>query len=456
MTPAAAPDGLPPAARWRAMITIAIAVSMSVLDSAIANIALPTIAHDLAASPAGSIWVVNAYQLAVTVSLLPLSSLGDSLGHRRVYVAGLAVFTLASGACALTQSLPMLVLARVVQGFGGAGIMSVNTAIIRFIFPRAELGRGIGLNALVVATSAALGPTIAAAILAVASWHWLFAINVPLGIIALSIALRVLPPTSRSGHRFDWLSAVMNAITFGLIITAVDGVGHGGRGLLVGAELAVGGAVGLLFIRRQLALAAPMLPVDLFRVPIFALSVATSVCSYTAQGLAYVSLPFFFQNVGGLSAIETGLLMTPWPAIVVIVAPIAGRLSDRYPAGILGGLGLAAMTAGLISLMLLPVGASYVDVAWRMTLCGFGFGFFQSPNNRLLIESAPRERTGAGSGVLATARLVGQTTGSALVALAFGVTAEAGGLAAGSTLALAIAVAFAAAGTLASTARLRL
>jgi DHA2 family multidrug resistance protein-like MFS transporter len=167
-----------------------------------------------------------------------------------------------------------------------------------------------------------------------------------------------------------------------------------------------------------------------------------------------VSLPFFFQNVGGLSAIETGLLMTPWPAIVVIVAPIAGRLSDRYPAGILGGLGLATMTAGLVSLMLLPAHASYIDVAWRMTLCGFGFGFFQSPNNRLLIESAPRERTGAGSGVLATARLVGQTTGSALVALAFGLTAQHGGLAAGSTLALAIAVAAAAAGTIASTLRL--
>jgi DHA2 family multidrug resistance protein-like MFS transporter len=452
---AAAPDGLPPAERWRAMIAIAIAVTMAVLDSAIANIALPTIAQDLVASPASSIWVVNAYQLAVTVSLLPLSSLGDIVGHRRVYMVGLAVFTLASGACALTHSLPMLVAARVVQGFGGAGVMSVNTAIIRFIFPRAQLGRGIGLNALVVATSAALGPTIAAGILSVADWHWLFAINVPLGAVALALALRVLPPTSRSGHRFDWASAVLNAITFWLLITAVDGLGHGGRGLLAAAELAIGAGVGLVFIRRQLSLAAPMLPVDLFRVPIFALSVATSVCSYTAQGLAYVSLPFFFQTVGGLSAIETGLLMTPWPAIVVIVAPIAGRLSDRYPAGILGGLGLAVMTAGLVSLMLLPAHASYLDVAWRMTLCGFGFGFFQSPNNRLLIESAPRERTGAGSGVLATARLVGQTTGSALVALAFGLTAQHGGLAAGSTLALAIAVAAAAAGTIASTLRLR-
>lgn len=448
-------DGLPPAERWRAMGTIAIAVTMAVLDGAIANIALPTIAHDMAASPASSIWVVNAYQLAVTVSLLPLSSLGDIVGHRRVYTIGLALFTLASGACALTHSLPALVAARIVQGFGGAGIMSVNTALIRFIFPRAHLGRGLGFNALIVATSAALGPTIAAAILAVADWHWLFAINVPLGVVALTLALRVLPGTPSSGHRFDLTSAVLNAVTFGLLITAVDGLGDPGHGMLVAAEAAGGIAIGFLFVRRQLALAAPMLPVDLFRRPIFALSVATSVCSYTAQGLAFVSLPFFFQNVGGLSPIETGLLMTPWPAIVVIVAPISGRLSDRYPAGILGGLGLAAMTAGLVSLLLLPAHAGYANVAWRMALCGLGFGFFQSPNNRLLVGSAPRERSGAGSGMLATARLVGQTTGSALVALAFGLTATAGGLAAGSKLAMGMAVAASAAGMVASTLRLR-
>ncbi|MDE2516023.1 MAG: MFS transporter [Rhodospirillales bacterium] len=437
------------------MATIAIAVTMAVLDSAIANIALPTIATDLAASPASSIWVVNAYQLAVTVTLLPLASLGDIIGHRRVYTWGLVVFTLASGACALTHSLSVLVAARVVQGFGGAGIMSVNTALIRFIFPKERLGRGLGFNALVVATSAAIGPSIAALILAVADWHWLFAVNVPLGGIALWLALRVLPMTPRSGHRFDLKSAVLNAITFGLLITAVDGLGDRGHGLIVAIEAVCGIAVGIVFVRRQLSLAAPMLPVDLFRRPIFALSVVTSVCSYTAQGLAYVSLPFFFQNVGGMTPIETGLLMTPWPAIVVIVAPIAGRLSDRYPAGILGGLGLAAMTAGLVSLLLLPAHAAYANVAWRMALCGFGFGFFQSPNNRLLVGSAPRERSGAGSGMLATARLLGQTTGSALVALAFGITARSGGIAAGSTLALAIAVAASGAGMVASTLRLR-
>ena len=171
--------GLPAPQRYWAIITVVLAVFMSVLDSAIANIALPTIARDLDASPAGSIWVVNAYQLAITILLLPLASLGEILGYRRVYLAGLAVFTVASLCCALANSLLALTLARVLQGVGAAGIMSVNGALVRFIYPHHLVGRGIGMVAIVVAIAAALGPTVAAAILAVAPWHWLFAVNLP-------------------------------------------------------------------------------------------------------------------------------------------------------------------------------------------------------------------------------------------------------------------------------------
>ena len=260
--PQSAPDGLPPAERRRALATMAIAVSMSVLNSAIANIALPTIAQELSTTPAASIWVVNAYQLAVTVSLLPLASLGDIVGYRRVYSVGLAVFTAASLCCALSHSLPILVAARVVQGLGGAGIMSVNTALVRFIFPRSMLGRGVGFNAFVVATSSATGPTVAAAILSVASWHWLFAINVPLGVIALWFAARALPVTPRTGHRFDMAGAGLNAATLGLLIIAVDEFGRG-QGLAWAAiELAAAAVLGAVFIQRERGMRAPMLPVD--------------------------------------------------------------------------------------------------------------------------------------------------------------------------------------------------
>src|SRR6185437_285819 len=418
-------DGLPPNRRWAAMLALSISIAISVLVGSIANVALPTIARDMGVSPAESIWVVNAYQLAVTVSLMPLASLGDIYGHRRIYCWGLGLYTIASLGCALAPTLHGLVLARVLQGFGGAGIMSVNGALVRFIFPRALLGRGIGYNVLVVASSSAAGPSVAAAIMAVASWPWLFAVQVPLGLLALALSLRFLPRSPVTGHKFDPLSAVLNAITLGLVITGLDGIGHRYAVPIVVGELAVGVAVGFVFVRRQLGLRAPMLPVDLFRRPVFALSVATAAFAHGAQMIAMIALPFYFQYVFHMSPIEIGVLITPWPAVLVIVAPIAGRLSDRYPAGLLGGLGLTVMTIGLLLVLFMPAVPSRLDIAWRLMVCGTGFGFFQSPNNRLIIASAPPDRVGVGSGMVSTARLTGQTTSSALVAVVFGLTSGA-------------------------------
>jgi MFS transporter, DHA2 family, multidrug resistance protein len=449
-------DGLPPRERWRAMLAVAIAIAMSVLVTSIANIALPTIARDLGATPAASIWVVNAYQLAVTVTLLPFASMGDIYGHRRIYIWGLVVYTAASLLCALAPSLPVLVIGRVVQGFGGAGIMSVNGALVRFIYPREALGRGIGFNALVVAGSSAAGPSVAAAIMSVLSWPWLFALQVPAGMLALLLAHLFLPRTPRTGHPFDPLSAVLNAVTFGLFITALDGVGRGQGAATVLVELAVSIVVGWFFVHRQYTLAAPMLPVDLFRRPLFALSVATAIFAHAAQLIAFVSLPFYFQYVGGMSPIEIGVLITPWPAALVIMAPIAGRLADRHSAGLLGGLGLAVMTFGLLLVLFMPEPPARIDVAWRLAVCGIGFGFFQSPNNRLMIASAPRDRAGAGSGMLSTSRLLGQTTGSALVALVFGLTNSGpGAVQLGTKLTIGMAAAFAAIAMVLSSLRVR-
>ena len=442
-------DGLPLPARYWAILTIALGLTMAVLDGAIANVALPTIARQMRVDPASSIWVVNAYQLAVTIALLPLASLGEIVGYRRVYQVGLGVFTLASLACALSHTLPALTLARVLQGFGAAGIMSVNTALVRFIYPRALVGQGVGINAMIGSVSSAVGPTVAAAILSVASWQWLFAINVPIGLVAFAIAARALPRTPRSHHPFDFSSAGLNALSFGLLITGIDGFGHGQDRTVISLELLAAIGFGIMLIVRQLSRSSPLLPVDLMRIPLFALSVATSIASFTAQGLAFVALPFFFQDALGRGEVATGLLMTPWPLTVAVVAPFAGRLSDHYSAGLLGGIGLAALSAGLALLALLPADPSTFDIVWRMTVCGFGFGFFNTPNNRAMIVSAPRERTGGASGMLATARLLGQTTGAALVALVFGLAP-----AHGSTVALGLGAGFAGVAAAVSSTRL--
>ena len=444
-----AEQGLPLPQRYWAILVVALGITLAVLDGAIANVALPTIARNLNASPADSIWVVNAYQLAITVSLLPLASLGDILGYRRVYIVGLAVFTLASLVCAASWSLPSLAAARVFQGFGASGIMSVNTALIRFIYPSRSLGRGVGFNALVVAVSFAIGPTVASAILSVASWQWLFAVNVPLGLFAIALAIPALPHSTRATYRFDVASALLNAGTFGLLIVAIGEAGHQASPTLIVAEFLGAGVFGLFLLRRQAAHPAPMLPVDLFRRPVFALSAVTAVCSFAAQGLAFVSLPFYFEGALGRSQVETGFLMTPWPVVVAIVVPIAGRLSDRYSPAILGGFGLAVLCLGMALLAGLPSHPTVFDIGWRMAICGFGFGFFQSPNLKALMASAPPGRSGGASGIVATARLLGQSTGAALVALCFGISATGG-----AALALALGAGFAGAASIASFLRL--
>ena len=336
-------DGLPIPKRYGAILAIAMGITVSVLDGTIANVALPSIAEDLQATPSMSIWIVNAYQLAIVVSLLSLSSLGDILGYRRVYIGGLFIFSVTSLACALSNSLLMLTIARVFQGFGAAALASVNTSLIRIIYPKRHLGRGMGINALVVAVSAAGGPTIAAGILSVASWQWLFAVNVPVVIAALILSFRFLPVNSvkRSERKFDWISGVMNAFTFGLLIFSIEGFTHGVSLPVLLPGIGVMLFVGYFFVRRQLSREYPLLPVDLLKIPIFSLSVGTSVCSFVAQMLAMVSLPFFLQHTLGLDEVATGLLLTPWPLATMIAAPLAGRLLERVHAGVLGGVGKA-------------------------------------------------------------------------------------------------------------------
>ena len=326
-------DGVPIPQRYWAVLTIWLGLTLAVLDGAIANVALPTIATDLHTSPSNSIWVINAYQLAVTISLLPLSSLGDIFGYRRVYQAGFIVFTIASLACAMSWSLPSLAIARAFQGFGAAGIMSVNSALVRFIYPRRWIGRGIGINSTISSVASAAGPSVATAILAVAPWPWLFAVNVPLGIAGAIIAWRALPATPSSGVKFDAASALMSAISLGLLITVIDGVGHGEHIELIIIQGMVAFVVGLILVARELSQSAPLLPVDLMRIPLFALSVTTSVCAFVAQAMALVSLPFLFESTLGFDQVRTGLLMTPWPLMVAVIAPFTGRPGRPLPCG---------------------------------------------------------------------------------------------------------------------------
>ena len=442
-------DGLPPGRRGWAATAQLLAVAMSTLDIAIANTALPAIARDLHTNPEASIWIINAYQLALLATALPFAALGEIFGHKRIFQYGLVLFTLASFGCTCSWSLATLTIARIFQGIGGSAIMAVNAALIRFIYPERKMGKGMGLNVLIVAVSFAIGPTAASVILSFGRWPLLFAINIPLGFFALIVGAKTLPVTPLSKHHFDFILALQNVGAFGFLVLGLSGAAHGGAAKITISEILAGLILGAMMLRRQARHPAPMLPVDLFKIPIFTLSSITAICSFATQGLAFVALPFYFEQVLGRSQIETGFLITPWPIMVGLTAGWAGRLSDRYPTGILSGCGLAVLSIGMVSLALLPVHPDIFEIVWRMAVCGAGFGFFQSPNLRMLMSSAPKKRAGGASGVVTIARLTGQTMGAALVALCFCVAGHHG-----SVWAVALGAIFAGAASIASFSRL--
>ena len=442
-------NGLPAPRRYWAVGAIWLGMAMAVLDGSIANVALPAIARDIHAAPADSIWVVNAYQLAIVVSLLPMAALGEIFGYRRVSQAGLILFVVASFACTQVYSLSALAIARGIQGFGAAGVMSINGALVRYTFPHRALGRAIGYNAVVISICAATGPTVTAAILSLASWQWLFAVNIPIGVVALAIGWTSLPENPRSGHTLDLLSTFLNMIGFALIIVGADTLTRGGAYWIGGGELMIGLIAIALLVRRSLSQRRPLIPIDLLRNRIFSLSVFTVIASFSAQMLAFVSLPFFIEAVLHQSQIQTGLLITPWPVAVGIAAPVAGRLADRFPTAILGSVGLAVLSTGLLLLADLPADGSALDICLCMLLCGVGFGFFQSPNNRTLLSAAPLDRSGAAAGMLATSRVTGQTIGASLTSVVFHIATASGEVAC-----LTIAATLAGIGAIASISRL--
>jgi MFS transporter, DHA2 family, multidrug resistance protein len=417
-------DGLYGGARYRAMFAVAVSVMLSVLDYAVVNVALPTIAQDVHTSASSAIWVVNAYQLASLISLLPLAAMGDRVGHARMCRIGLVLFVIASVLCASSRTLPELAAARALQGFGGACIMSVNVALVRFIYPSSELGRGIALNGLVVALGVALGPTVAAGVLSVAGWQWLFLINLPLGGLALYFAVMALPVTPLIRGEFDFISTVLLAAGLGALIIGLDSFAHNSGVVMALVLLIVGGGSMVVLVRIQLSRTDPLLPVDLLARSGFRTAFLVGFLGFAASNCFIISMPFNLMNVLHRGPVMTGLLMTPWALSIVLVAPVVGRLSDRYPASLLSTAGLCIAGLGFLLIRLVPVHPTDFDIIWPIVVAGVGFGLFQPPNNKAMITTAPKLRTGSASGMISVARLFGQTVGGMMVALILGLVAH--------------------------------
>jgi len=414
--------GLPTPRRYWAILGISFGTALVVIDGAIATIALPTIARDLGVAPSAAVLIVTVYQLVIVMTLLPLAAFGDRIGHKRLYQGGQLVFTVATLLCFFAKSLPFLLIVRAAQALGAAAALSMSAAMVRAVYPAKQLGRGLGINSVVVSSSIALAPTLGGLILAFASWPWVFAAAVPFGLLSLLLG-RSLPDPAPQDHPFDILGAVQCAAFFGLTITGLETLVHGDSPVVSAAIIVLGAAVGVIFVRRELADPHPILPVDLLASPVIALSIVGAFAAFVGSMTLMLTLPFRLSQEFGLSPGEIGAMIAPWPLTTLFVAPAAGALSDRYPAGMLGLIGMVIAVAGLLCMARLPIDLHWFDIAWRMSLTGAGFGLFLSPNARLVIGSAPGERAAAAGSLISTNRLVGQTLGATLVAslLALGI-----------------------------------
>ncbi len=400
-----------------AVIAVSLSVVIAMLDSTIANVALPVIAGEFKVPASESILIVNAYQFAVLAFLLPLSALGKTVGNKRIFEAGIVFFAMSSIGCALSNSLPMLILFRMIQGCGAAAILSVNAALIKEIYPSLLLGRGLAINVMIVSVSAAAGPSIAAAVLSVTSWNWLFTLNVPIAVASLLMSVIYLRKPTPSDVRFDVPGALLTfavAVSFSVCMTGLT------RQLPLLATISFDAFILLLigwYHHQNGKGNQALVPLRLFSSQTLSLSLMMSALSYSTQLLAYVSLPFYFHDVLHRNVVVTGLLLTAWPLATTFTSVLAGELIKRINCNIIAMAGLAALMLGMVLLAVLPDSPHNGDIVWRIALCGAGFGLFQSPNNYLIMTTASCKDASIASGLLGSSRLLGQITGSALVAI---------------------------------------
>ncbi len=404
--------------KWLILSTVSLGSLMATLDGSIVNIALPAIQDDFRIDLTTVEWVVVAYLLVVGSMLLPVGRLGEVQTFKRVYLVGFAVFTLASVCCGASPNELWLIGFRLAQGVGAAMIMAMGPAIVARTFPSSERGRALGLNGVSVAIGLSLGPAIGGLLTQVATWRAIFLINAPIGLLAIAWAARVLPAEAPGkGQTFDVRGAVLSGVAlFALLLALSEGQSWGWTSPPTVGLVAVFLVLGAAFIMAERASVSPMIDLLLFRIRPFAAGLASVVVAFAGLFTATFLLPFLLEQGSGFSPLEAGLLLTPVPITMAVVAPFSGAASDRFGPRVLASAGMAIMALGLLSLTQLAVDFALPDLIWRLVLLGLGEGLFMSPNSSAVLGSVPRPRVGTASGTLAQMRVTGQALGIALSA----------------------------------------
>ncbi|MBI1877052.1 MAG: MFS transporter [Chloroflexi bacterium] len=403
--------------KWYVMAAVAMSILLATIDGSIVNVALPTLVRDLQTEFAVVEWVLLAYLLAMTTLMPSVGRLGDMMGKKAIYTGGFVVFTAGSVLCGLSPDVHWLIGFRVLQAVGAAMVLALGAAILTEAFPPSERGKALGWFGTFVSIGIVVGPTLGGILIEALSWHWIFFVNLPVGIIGVWMSLRYVPTSQPAGKQtFDYPGAItlfISLLSLLLALTLGQQMGFGQTPILL---LWAGWLVFLvLFIVIELKTSQPMINLRLFQNILLSINLITGFLTFVAVAGVFILMPFYLENMLGYSTRQVGYMMAIVPIALGIAAPIAGSLSDRLGTRPITIVGLLALAIGYYGASMLTAQTGVLGYVLRLLPIGIGMGIFQSPNNSAILGSAPRNQIGVVSGLLSTARTLGQTTGVAIL-----------------------------------------
>ncbi len=407
---------MPKGVRWGILFVIVLSVFMSTLDSSIVNVALPTMSKSLSVSSGAIAWVVSIYLIAVSATMLLFGRLGDIYGKAIVFQIGLVVFTLGSLLCGISDSLIILLTARVIQAVGAAGLMSNSQGIITQVFPDNERGRALGINGAFVALGSLVGPSLGGFIVDYTKWEYIFWINIPIGIIVVILSLKLLP---RSKNKLDEKVDLPGSLLFLIFIVLLFGglgqvqqLGFSSPSVLISLFVSV--ILFCLFIRREKRIEMPLLELSLFHSKWFSISLICSFITFLAIFCSNIVMPFYLQDALGLSPKNAGAFLSIYPLVLALAAPVSGYISDKIGSEILTLIGLCLISAGLLLMSTLDASPNYWAMGIYVGIMSLGNALFQSPNTSLVMSTLPRNKLGIGGSISALVRNLGMIVGITL------------------------------------------
>lgn len=395
------------------LINVVLLTFMACLDGSIVNVALPVMAGYFSVGMNSIAIIVSVYLVTITASILIFGRLGDIFGTTKIFMLGTAIFTIGSLLCALSNSMGLLVISRVIQAIGAAGYMATNQGIITRVFPANERGKALGILGSSVALGNLVGPPLGGFIIDISSWKYIFLINIPIGIFAFILSMKILPKNEKSVKaRFDVKGAILY-ITFivSLFGALLEGEKIGfTKPLIIGSVILAVTAL-ILFVRVEKKEESPLLQLSIFKNRLFSLSILCGFLLFVSMSFSNIILPFYFQDAMKLSPAMTGIYMMTYPLVLMIVAPISGHLSDRIGSELLTFLGLVTFSIGFFLMATLNQNFEPIKMVAFIAIMSLGNGMFQSPNNSLIMSTVPRSRLGIAGSINAMVRNLGLVLG---------------------------------------------